>query len=432
MLRKALFWLFLCIAATSPASAQSNKPLRDVLSDLFSFGACGEPLCLDGSINAENGHGDHYLPSVASGNLVLISFLEDAIGKSISSTPLSATSSGATFTVVGGIPVRSTNSAGPIFAEQSRTLGRGNLFVGFNVSGINYTSLGGVSTDNISLNFVHQDVDPEGTLGDPVRENDVIRIDMNLDINVLVSSVFLTYGLTDFIDMGVAVPFVRTSIAGTSKAQIEPFGTTAIHFFDGSIDDPVLNGTSSVSGSAAGIGDIVGRLKVNLGQGSKFGAAILGDVRFATGKQEELLGTGSASIRALGIASAQFGNFTPHLNAGYLVRTGEMQNDAILATLGFDERMAPWATLALELMTQWQVGDNQIELPGPIMFDEPFPRELKSTDITVVRENLIQASAGAKFRVRGGTVLLTNVLIPLTKAGLQPGVVWTAGLEFGF
>jgi len=46
MLRKALFWLFLCIAATSPASAQSNKPLRDVLSDLFSFGACGEPLPL--------------------------------------------------------------------------------------------------------------------------------------------------------------------------------------------------------------------------------------------------------------------------------------------------------------------------------------------------------------------------------------------------
>jgi len=403
-----------------------------MLSELFTFGDCGQPLCLDGSINAENGHGDHYLPAVASGNLALISFLEDAIGKSISSSPLSATSSGATFTVVGGIPVRSTNSAGPIFAEQSRTLGRGNLFVGFNISGVNYTTLGGVSTDKITLNFVHQDVDPEGSLGDPTRENDLIRIDMDLNVNVLVSSVFMTYGLTDFIDIGVAVPFVRTSIVGSSKAQIEPFGTTAIHFFDGSVDDPVLNGTASVSGSAAGIGDIVGRLKVNLGQGSKFGAAILGDVRFATGKQEELLGTGSASIRALGIASAQFGNFTPHLNAGYLVRTGELQNDAILATIGFDERMASWATLALEFMSQWQVGDNKITLPGPIHFDEPFSREVPSTDVTVVRENLIQASAGAKFRVRGGTILLTNVIIPLTKAGLQPSVVWTAGLEFGF
>ena len=432
MLRKALPWLLLGLAATAPASGQSDKPLRVMLSDLFTFGTCGEPLCLDGSISAENGHGDHYLPAVATGNLALISFIEDAISKSVSATPLSATSSGASFTIVGGIPVRSTNSAGPIFAEQSRTLGRGRVFLGFNISGVNYTTLGGVPTDNITLNFVHQDVDPEGSLGDPVRENDVIRLDMSLDINVLVSSVFLTYGLTDFIDVGVALPFVRTSIAGSSEAQIDPFGTTAIHFFGGTVDDPILSGTSSVSGSAAGIGDVVGRLKVNLGQGAKFGAAILGDVRFATGKREELLGSGSASIRALGIASAQFGDFSPHLNAGYLIRTGELQNDAIMATLGFDQRMASWATLALEMMTQWQVGDNQIELPGPIQFDQPFPRELQSTSVSVIRENLVQASAGAKFRVRGGTVILTNFIVPLTKAGLQPGIVWTAGLEFGF
>ena len=102
---------------------------------------------------------------------------------------------------------------------------------------------------------------------------------------------------------------------------------------------------------------------------------------FATGKREELLGSGSASIRALGIASAQFGDFAPHLNAGYLIRTGELQNDAILATVGFDQRMASWATLALEMITQWQVGDNKIELPGPILFDEPFPRELPSTSV---------------------------------------------------
>jgi len=93
MLRKALPWLLLGFAATTPASGQSDKPLRAMLSDLFTFGTCGEPLCLDGSINAENGHGDHYLPAVATGNLALISFIEDAIGKSVSATPLSATSS---------------------------------------------------------------------------------------------------------------------------------------------------------------------------------------------------------------------------------------------------------------------------------------------------------------------------------------------------
>jgi hypothetical protein len=174
------------------------------------------------------------------------------------------------------------------------------------------------------------------------------------------------------------------------------------------------------------------RLKVNVGQGDKIGAAVLGDVRFATGKQEELLGSGSASVRLLGIVSGQYGGFGPHLNAGYLVRTGEMQNDAILATIGFDEQLAQWATLALDLITEWQVGDNKIVLPQSISFEEPFPRSLESTPISVVRENLITASAGSKFRVRGGTILLANVLIPLSDAGLQPGVVWTAGLEFAF
>ncbi|MEJ2240362.1 MAG: hypothetical protein P8X82_18885 [Gemmatimonadales bacterium] len=158
----------------------------------------------------------------------------------------------------------------------------------------------------------------------------------------------------------------------------------------------------------------------------------MGDVRFATGKEEELLGSGAGAVRLMGIVSAQFGGFGPHLNAGYLVRTGEIQNDAVLATLGFDNQLAPWATLALDLITEWQVGDNKIDLPHSIHFDSPFPRDLQTTPITVSRENLMTASAGTKFRVRGGTVLLANVLIPLTDAGLEPGVVWTGGLEFAF
>jgi len=427
----ALTCPLLAILLAFPAPAQSQKPLRDMLSDLFTFGNCDKPLCLDGSINADNGHGEHYLPAVASGNLALIQFITEAVGKSVSNTPLSATSSGATFSFVGGVPVRSTNTTGPIFAEQSRTLGQGRFFLGFNVSGVNFKTLGGIPTDRLTLNFEHQDVDPSG-LGDPPRENDIIQVQMDLNIRLLVSSVFLTYGLTDFIDLGVAVPFVRTAVSGTSDAQIEPWGDAAVHFFSGTLDDPVLTGSSSIDGSSAGIGDITARLKVNVGQSDKIGAAILGDVRFDTGKEEELLGSGAAAVRLLGIVSAQYGGFGPHLNAGYLVRTGELQNDAVLATLGFDDQLAPWATLALDLITEWQVGDNKIDLPRSIHFEQPFPRDLETTPIIVNRENLVTASAGSKFRVRGGTVLLANVLIPLSDAGLQPGVVWSGGLEFAF
>lgn len=51
------------------ASATAPKAhLRDLIRDLFSFGSCGKPLCLDNSVNATNGHGDHFLPDLAASN----------------------------------------------------------------------------------------------------------------------------------------------------------------------------------------------------------------------------------------------------------------------------------------------------------------------------------------------------------------------------
>ncbi len=425
-----LYTLGLLIA--SPLAAQSSTKLRERVSDLFRFGNCDGLLCLDGSINAGTGHGDHYLPAFASGNAAIISFITGAIGKSVSNTPLGATSSGATFSFVGGLPVRTSTSAGPIFAERAQTLGRGKFFVGANVSGAHFTTLNGVPADNLSLNFVHEDVDNAGTLGDPEFENDVVEVTMGLDIDVLVSSLFMTYGLTDFIDIGVAVPFVRTSLKGSSEAQILPFGSTALHFFGGSIANPVLRAASSIDASATGIGDVAGRIKINLGQSPKFGAALLGDIRLPTGDEDDLLGAGDASGRALAVVSAQFGTFSPHLNAGYLVRAADEENDAALATVGFDNLLTPWATLAFDVLTEWQIGDDKITLPGPITFDTPFPRKIQSTPIVARRANVVNASVGMKFTVRGGTVLVTNAIFPLTETGLQPDVVWTAGLEYNF
>jgi hypothetical protein len=41
-------------------------------------------------------------------------------------------------------------------------------------------------------------------------------------------------------------------------------------------------------------------------------------------------------------------------------------------------------------------------------------------------------SLGAKFAVRGGMVIVVNGLVPIKKAGLQPDIAWTAGLEYTF
>ena len=128
MLRRcALLLATLGVAAVTAVDvlAQTSNLRSRVEQELFTFGDCGEPLCLD----LDNIHGDHFLPGLNSGNAAVISFVTDAIGQATSSVPLSATSGGATFSFVGGLPVRTSTSAGPIFGERSQTLGRGRFFL---------------------------------------------------------------------------------------------------------------------------------------------------------------------------------------------------------------------------------------------------------------------------------------------------------------
>ena len=103
-----------CLVATV-SSVSSAQGMQDRIRELFSFGACGRPLCLDNSVNATNGHGDHFIPDLIARNGAILDFLSDAIAASASNLPLSASSSGVTIKFVGGLPVRTSTSLGPIF-----------------------------------------------------------------------------------------------------------------------------------------------------------------------------------------------------------------------------------------------------------------------------------------------------------------------------
>jgi len=187
-----------------------------------------------------------------------------------------------------------------------------------------------------------------------------------------------------------------------------------------------------VEGSATGIGDIAARVKVNVTQTERTTFAVLGDVRFPTGSEDDLLGSGHIAARGLGIVSARFGAFSPHANLGYLYRSGSSQNNAVLATLGFDHLMAPWATMAVDLVSELQVGESKLRLPGPVTYDLPFRRTINVTNLPNERDDLINGSFGFKFTTRAGVTLVANTLFPLNRGGLRPNVLWTAGLEYNF
>jgi hypothetical protein len=444
MKRGALILLVAMVCA-APASAQG---LRDKINELFIFGSGEDPLFLGGTADPDNPasiqvHGDHFVPAAVESNGTIISFLTAAIGTNIANIPISATSSGQTFKFMSGVPVPTATSPGPIFAERAQTLGRGRVLVGATLNVINLKTVRGVDLDNLLLNFTHENVDFEGCdaavggdcslMGVPTLENEYIQLDLSMDLRVRAAFFVLTYGLFDWMDIGVAVPIVSTSLQGFSEAQVVPFsGPEATHFFSGTPTNPELGDSRFVEGSASGLGDIAARLKVGFSQSEQVGFGILADARFATGSAEDLLGSGSTSIRGLGIVSARFSGFSPHANVGYVYRSGELQNDAVLATIGFDQVLASWATLAADLITELQAGDTKLNVPGTVTIESPFTRTVEPTNIPNMRDDIVNGSIGFKFTTAPGLIIVTNALVPLNNGALRPDVAWTLGLEYNF
>jgi hypothetical protein len=183
----------LMLASSQPVQAQG---LRAKISELFIFGSGDDPLFLAGSADPNNpasiqAHGSHFVPAAVSANGSIITFLTTAISSNVASTPIGSTSGGQTFRFEAGVPVRTSTSAGPIYAERGQTLGRGRTVVGLERTNSHLASLRGVDLHNIDLNFTHENVDFAGCdsiqghpchlMGVPLLENDVMPFRLNLD-----------------------------------------------------------------------------------------------------------------------------------------------------------------------------------------------------------------------------------------------------------
>jgi hypothetical protein len=426
--------LLLLAAVSLPRSLSAQAAdLRENIRDLFVFGACGEPLCLDVDPAV---HGQHFIPAIQNAQGNLLSFLQNSIGVTVSNTPVSAATSGAIWgKSETGLPVRTATSAGPLFAERAQTLGKGHFLMGIGVSGFNFTTIRTTPLNGLVFDFTHQD-DGDNDLGNTDFENDILEVRTNLDVKVLATTAVLTYGVLDRLDLGVAVPLVHTSIDGVSNAQIFPAEINTPHQL-GTPANPSLTATTSTSGSATGIGDVAGRIKIQLARGPRNGFGILGEVRFPTGKEEDLLGLGDYSARGIAVWSGRFGSFGPHVNAGYLYRGGDSENDSFLATLGFDQLLGPWATFAADVISQFQVGTTKLLQPAPVILETPVgggtsARIIPPSNIQERNDNVIQGSFGFKFTAPSGFTVITNALIPIRRGYLQPDVAWTAGLEYSF
>jgi hypothetical protein len=427
-MRRSLAALFLTLMCAAPLRAQSA---HDRLRGLFHFGSCDTLVCLNVGTGS-TGHGSHFNPDAAITLTTLIDFLSNGIGTSVSDIPLGGTSSGTTITFdASGMPVTSYTSTGPVFGERSQTLGRGRALFGVNVTSANFDQVRGVKLSDLNSTLTHQDVSPDADLGSPQYEFDTLHVHTTLNASFAAYTVFLTYGLTNRVDIGFAVPIVHFSFDGTSQAEIfNSYGGNLHYFRLGADGTPQMIDTATARSTSTGLGDIALRLKVNLAQSKGAGAALFADVRLPTGRTDDMLGTGHVSARGLAVLSAHYGVFSPHVNAGYLYRSGEEENSAVLGTVGFDLLAGSRVTLAADALGQWQIGESALHLPPPVTYADGSM--VRRTTIPDTRDNVLGASVGAKFSLGEDFTGVANVILPLNDGGLRSRAVWTVGLEKGF
>jgi hypothetical protein len=219
-------------------------------------------------------------------------------------------------------------------------------------------------------------------------------------------------------------------LSGESFGEVLPFGPFTPHFF-GTPGSQSLTASATTEGSSVGVGDIAARIKIGVVQGDSSGFALFGDARLPTGDEEELLGAGDYSVRALGVYSARFGAFSPHINAGAVVRGGD-RNNALLATIGFDQLVSSAFTLAVDAIGEYQLSDNEVDIPEPVEITAPFARTVLPTNLPATKDHLLHGAIGVKYSRPNGLAALVNALVPIRSGSLQPRVAWTAGVEISF
>jgi hypothetical protein len=380
-------------------------------------------------------HEAHFIPGLDQG-LAPYLFNQQLVAQ-LATFPIGSPSGGFSFTFdpATGAFQRATSSFGPSFADRALTNGRGKVTIGANFQYSKYTSFEGDDLDNGDVKFylTHQDIP-----GDLFFEGDLVEAALSLDLSSSTTTVFANFGVTNALDIAVAVPILRVTMDATIDASIRRLATgqTNIHSFSGGAETAAFND----SGSASGIGDILVRGKYRFLSTPGGGLAAGVDLRLPTGDADELLGTGATAATVSLIGSSSSGAFAPHFNVSF---TGSGESDVVNIANEFGYKVgteivaSPTVTLTADLLGRTLIDAGRLELtdtthsfrsstgvPGSITLSEYVARDASL--------NIMNLAVGGKFNVTGNLLINANALISLTNSGVTARVTPVVGFDYSF
>lgn len=332
----------------------------------------------------------------------------DALSRSLlaalATQPLTSSSSGFTyrFNPTLGTMERSSQNFGPFFVERAATAGAGRAAVAFTFQYSAFRQLDGLNLRDGTL------ATTSNRFVDEAQPYDVETL--RLEVRAATMTASASYGVTDRIDVGAAIPVVSLSVNGWRTDT-----------YRGTRFQEITASASSVS-----LGDVLGRVKVNVARGEWGGVSLGGDVRVPTGSQENLVGAGRAGERAFLVASAGSGAVTTHFNFG-VSRGG--------VSAGFDYGGAIAATPTPRLTLVGEVFGHRLTDIGrivPLLLPHPSIGGVETLRLVEGGDSIstMLAAAGVKWNLSNAWLLSANVLLPLTDAGLTARIVPSVSLEY--
>lgn len=300
---------------------------------------------------------------------------------------------------------RASESFGPFFTERSSTAGRGRAAIGMTVQSVHYTNLDRYDLrDGSFLVTANQ-------FRDEPRPFDVETL--ALDLSSTTVTFTANIGVSDRVDVGVAVPIVRLALEGSRVNTYR--GTRLLQ--------------ASAAATTTGLADVDVRAKVRVSPSqNRTSLAVIGEMRLPSGSAANLLGEGSTSGGGLLIASWALGRFSIDLNGGAsgsrLIRESRYSAAASFSP-------SPRLTLVAE------VAGRRIGNLGPLTesrVSHPAIVGIETIRLVAAPGSTSTAAivAGAKWNVFGTWLLSGNVSTPATNRGLRSRVVMRIGLDYAF
>ena len=400
------------------------------------FGPRGLVLDSEATLPGEQSHSAHFNSDFQSN----FSQFGTALVSQLVNVPLPSPASGFTYQLdpSTGVFQRSTRSFGPILAERSDTIGAGHTSVGFTFQRSTFDTIEDLDLNAVPAVFTH---DNATLLG---GRQDVVTTVNSINASVTQYTSFFTVGITNRLDVSVAVPFVGTDVSVISDATIRRLGTTnpLTHFFrmaDGSVGERRL---FTARASAHGIGDLTVRLKNSLRRTTTSGLAIGLDVRLPTGDELALTGAGTTGVQPFAIWSGTFDRVSPHVNAGYQwngssVLSGNPATgvsadfpDQVTYVAGADIAVNTRITFAFDVLGRYVIDAKRLTRQTFHALDG------QSTYANIAFENQSFSETNGAFGLKANLfsrlLLNVNLLFSLDTRGLRDRVTPLIGIDYSF